>query len=68
MVGLVRLRMRNLGITNLDSRRGALRQLLLRTPASVVAGMLGYATGTAERISAESGATWAQYVHTRTLS
>jgi hypothetical protein len=30
--------------------------------------MLGYSTGTTERIAAEAGTTWAEYVHTRTLT
>ena len=62
----LRLRLRNLGVANLDSRRGALRQLLLSTPAPIVAEMLGYTSATTERIARESGRTWADYVHLRT--
>jgi hypothetical protein len=48
--------------------RGALREMLLRAPPAVVAGMLGYAADRAEAIAAESGSNWKRYAagdHTR---
>jgi hypothetical protein len=58
-----RLRLHALGIPNLLNRRSALHQILRTTPAPVVAGMLGYNPGNTERIAADSGITWARYVH-----
>jgi hypothetical protein len=64
----LRLRLRNLGLPNLDGRSTAIRQLVLQAPAPVIAGMLGYHPNTAERMAAESGANWMTYAagdHTR---
>lgn len=57
----IRLRLQALGIPNQDLRNRALRELLLRSPAAVVAGMLGYNTTAAERVAAEAGTGWSRY-------
>lgn len=57
----LRLRLRNLGLPNLDGRSAAIRQFVLQAPAPVIAGMLGYHPNTAERMAAEAGATWKRY-------
>lgn len=65
----VRLRLSTLKIPNLPGRSRALREILLQAPPAVVAGMLGYTTGKAEAIAADTGATWKRYAagdHTRT--
>lgn len=65
----MRLRLRTLGIPNLNGRSRALREMLLQAPPSVVAAMLGYAPGRADAIAIEAGATYKHYAagdHTRT--
>lgn len=65
----IRHRLSTIGIPNLPGRSRALREMLLQAPPAVVAGMLGYHTGKAEAIAAETGATWKSYApgdHTRT--
>jgi hypothetical protein len=57
----IRLRLTTLGIPNMPGRSRALREMLLQAPPAVVAGMLGYNTGIAETLAAESGATWKRY-------
>ncbi|TCO59302.1 hypothetical protein [Actinocrispum wychmicini] len=57
----LRLHLRNLGIPNMDSRSAAIGALLLRAPAPVVAGMLGYHVVRTEAIAADAGATWKRY-------
>lgn len=57
----IRARLRALGIPNLNGRSRALREMLLQAPPSVVAGMLGYASGRAETIAIEAGATYQRY-------
>ncbi|MEV0353507.1 hypothetical protein AB0H88_47800 [Nonomuraea sp. NPDC050680] len=47
---------------HLDDRRGKhLRQLVLQTPAPVVARMLGYDGDTATRLSTAAGSPWSRY-------
>ncbi|MCP2256171.1 Site-specific recombinase XerD [Prauserella aidingensis] len=55
------LRLRNLGLSNLDGRAAAIRHLLQQAPAPVIADMLGYSTTTATRIAFETGTTWQRY-------
>lgn len=57
----LRLRLQQLGIPNLDGRTRAIRELLMRAPAPVVAGMLGYADASTEQLAARSGATYKNY-------
>lgn len=57
----LRLRLRNLGLPNLDGRTAAIRQFVLQAPAPVIAGMLGYHPNTTELLAAEAGATWKRY-------
>jgi hypothetical protein len=62
-------RLHRLGIPNLNGRSRAIRELLLQAPAPVVAGMVGYHSGHAEQLAAQSGATWKRYAvgdHTKT--
>jgi hypothetical protein len=64
----LRLRLRTLGIPNLDGRTATIRHLLLQAPAPVVAAMLGYNSATIDAIAAAAGATWKTYApgeHTR---
>jgi len=63
--GTLRLRMRTLGIPNLNSRMAAIRHMLQEAPASVVAGMLGYNPVAAENIAAAADATWQRYAGSR---
>lgn len=65
----LRLRLRNLGLPNLDARTATIRQLVLQAPAPVIAGMLGYHPNTTELLASEAGATWKRYApgdHTKT--
>jgi hypothetical protein len=57
----IRRRLANAGIPILTGRTAALRQLVLHTPASVVALMLGYTSEHAEAVAAEAGGTWKTY-------
>lgn len=60
--GSLRLRLRRLGIPNLDSRSRAIRELVLQVPPAVVAALLGYHPARTEFLAAEGGATWKSYV------
>lgn len=57
----LRLRLQVLGIPNLNGRARAIREMLLRAPAPVIAGMLGYHPNCTEKLAAEAGATWKRY-------
>lgn len=59
--GSLRLRLRRVGIPNLDSRSRAIRELVLQAPPVVVAGLLGYHPARVEVLAAEGGATWKRY-------
>ena len=63
--GSLRLRMRNLGVPNLNGRMAAIRHLLQEAPAAVVAGMLGYSHVSAENIAAAAGSRWQRYIASR---
>jgi integrase len=61
-------RLRQHGIPALGGRTAALRQLVLQTPAPVVATMLGYTHQQTARLAVEAGSTWSRYApgdHTR---
>jgi hypothetical protein len=62
----LRLRMNTLGIPVLNGRTAAIRHMLQEAPASVVAGMLGYQTTSAENIAAAAGVRWQRYAADRT--
>lgn len=57
----LRLRLRRLAIPNIDGRTAAIRQMLRQAPAPVVAGMLGYAVASTEKIAAEAAVSWQHY-------
>lgn len=59
--GSLRLRLRRLGIPNLDGRTRAIRDLVLQAPPPVVANLLGYHPARAEMLAAEAGTTWKRY-------
>jgi hypothetical protein len=54
-------RLRRHGIPALAGRTAALRQLVLQTPAPVVARMLGYTHQQTTQLAAETGSTWSRY-------
>lgn len=49
------------GVPTLTGRTAALRQLVLQTPAPLVARMLGYPLDHATRLVTEAGGTWSRY-------
>jgi hypothetical protein len=53
--------LRELGVPTRLGRTAALRQLVLQTPAPVVASMLGFHHSHTARLLADSGATWSRY-------
>jgi len=60
--------LRDLGIPNQRARTSAIRHLVLRAPAPVIAKALGYHDKTATRLVTEAGGTWSRYApgdHTR---
>jgi hypothetical protein len=62
------LRLRNLGFRTQRGRTSAIRHLVLRAPAPVVARTLGYHDDTTAQLAAEAGGTWRHYApgdHTR---
>lgn len=65
---IIQTRFRHAGIPALNGRTAALRQLVLQTPAPVVARMLGYTHDHTARLVTEVGGTWTRYAagdHTR---
>jgi hypothetical protein len=52
---------RDLGVPTVTARTAALRQLVLQTPAPVVAQSLGFHRITAHRALVEAGGTWSRY-------
>lgn len=54
-------RLRRHGIPGLNGRTAALRQLVLQTPAPVVARMLSYTHQQTARVAAEAGSPWSRY-------
>ncbi|MFI9839243.1 hypothetical protein ACIHFD_19565 [Nonomuraea sp. NPDC051941] len=57
----IRLRLSKLGILAGPGRSAAIRQLVLQTPAPVVARMLGYGGDTATRLATVAGSPWSRY-------
>lgn len=53
--------LRCLGIPTTQARTAALRELVLQTPAPVIARALGYSQGTASKHLADAGGTWNHY-------
>ncbi|MBA6439401.1 hypothetical protein H3T12_34175 [Streptomyces sp. GMR22] len=51
-------RLRRIGISGVNGRTAAIRQLLLEDPAPVVARMFGYHEVHAELIASQAGALW----------
>jgi len=62
---LLRIRVRAMGIDNLAARSGALRQLVLDCPPTVIAEMLGYHSVTIEHHAVRAGSRWASYAALR---
>ncbi|MBK3595227.1 MULTISPECIES: hypothetical protein [Streptomyces] len=54
-------RLRQLGFPTRPGRTAAIRQLVLQTPAPVIARMLGYNDDHTTRIAEEAGGTWRHY-------
>ncbi len=54
-----------IGINLVAARSGALRQLVLDCPPSVVADMLGYSYGAMDRHAAQAGSSWSSYAALR---
>jgi hypothetical protein len=54
-------RLSHLGIPRMNGRTAAIRQLVLQTPAPVVARMLGYSGDSATRLAAAAGSPWSRY-------
>ncbi|WP_107450319.1 hypothetical protein [Streptomyces sp. LUP30] len=55
------LRLRHLGFPTLPGRTAAIRHLVLRAPAPMVARTLGYHDDTTARLADEAGGTWRHY-------
>ena len=65
--GLLRGKVRAMGISNLGARSGALRQLVLDCPPTVVADMLGYTYNAIEHHAQHAGSPWASYAALRQI-
>ena len=63
--GLLRGEVRAMGISNLGARSGALRQLVLDCPPTVIADMLGYTYKAIEHHAQQAGSRWASYAALR---
>lgn len=63
--GLLRGEVRSMGISNLGARSGALRQLVLDCPPTVIADMLGYTYRAIEHHAQQAGSRWASYAALR---
>lgn len=64
----LQVHLREIGVPTQRGRTSAIRQLVVRAPAPVIAKPLGYHDKTATRMVTETGGTWSRYApgdHTR---